>query len=330
MQNKQNPASLDGQTLVSFIIPVYNVPTDMLRQCIESILALSLRENEREIIVVDDGSDSCTVDAMRDLMDSITYVRQRNMGVSAARNRALSMASGTYIQFVDGDDYLIQSPYEHVLDMLRYSNCDLVMFNFTRETDIALDYEDTLPMSGQELMRTRNIHGSVCAYIFRKGILGSLRFSPDIAYGEDEEFTPQLLLRADSVSQTTAKAYYYRQRDTSATGANDIRRKLKRLHDSLEVIRRLHILGETLPTADRLAIQRRVAQLTMDYIYNVITITGNRHFLDRKLLQLRQMGLFPLPDKPYTKKYSWFRMMTNSDIGLTTLMKALPLLNKER
>ncbi|MBQ9668668.1 MAG: glycosyltransferase [Prevotella sp.] len=330
MQAKQNITSMDGQTLISFIIPVYNVPAEMLRQCIESIRRLSLRENEREIIVVDDGSDNGTIEGINDLIDDITYVRQKNMGVSAARNRALTMAAGQFIQFVDGDDYLIQSAYEHVLDLLRYNSCDMVMFDFAKDLKDNLTFEDSTPTSGSELMRHRNIHGSVWAYIFKKSILGSLRFTPGVAYGEDEEFTPQLLLRAESVCQTSAKAYFYRQRESSATGSNDVRRKLRRLQESQEVIVRLHNLAETLPTADRLAIQRRVAQLTMDYIYNVIIITGSRHYLDRKLQQLTRLGLFPLPDKDYTRKYSWFRIMTNSDLGLATLMKTLPLLNKER
>lgn len=321
---------MDGQTLISFIIPVYNVPSDMLRKCIGSILALSLREAEREIIVIDDGSDHSATEGIEDLIDNIIYVRQKNMGVSSARNRALTMANGLFIQFIDGDDCLIQPAYEHVLDMLRYGNCDMVMFDFTKDPQDAVNYEDSTPMSGSKLMRQYNIHGSVWSNVFRKSILGSLRFSPDIAYGEDEEFTPQLLLRADSVCQTTAKAYYYRQRANSATGSDDIKRKLWRLNDSQEVIRRLHDIAETLPTADRQAMQRRVAQLTMDYIYNIIVITGSRHYLDRKLQRLSSIGLYPLPDKNYTKKYSWFRHMANSELGLTALMRTIPLLNKER
>ena len=46
------------QPLVSFILTDYNLPTDMLCECIDSILRLSLRADEREIIIVDDGSDN--------------------------------------------------------------------------------------------------------------------------------------------------------------------------------------------------------------------------------------------------------------------------------
>ena len=72
--------------------------------------------------------------------------------------------------------------------------------------------------------------------------------------------------------------------------------------------------------------QRRTAQLTMDYIYNVIVLTRSRHYLDRQLEELGKIGLFPLPDRDYTQKYKWFRRMTNSSIGRTILMRTLPIL----
>ena len=63
-----------------------------------------------------------------------------------------------------------------------------------------------------------NIHGTACGYIFRRAILGNLRFSADI-YHEDEEFTPLLLLRAEEVYPTHAKAYYYNKREQSITSS---------------------------------------------------------------------------------------------------------------
>ena len=88
--------------------------------------------------------------------------------------------------------------------------------------------------------------------------------------------------------------------------------------------------SSTLPPEERVAMQRRIAQLTMDYIYNIIILTRSRHYLDRKLEELRKVGLFPLPDRDYTNKYKWFRRMTKTSVGITMLMRTLPLLNKER
>ena len=319
------------QKLLSFIIPVYDVPADMLRQCIQSIRELSLRPSDREIIIVDDGSAESPLAALSEVIDEVIYIRQKNTGVSAARNTGLRTAEGRYVQFVDADDLLIRAPYEHVLDLVRFNTYDMVMFDFCESPDAnTVDYHDEGPLSGASLLHQSNIHGSAWGFLFRKAILGSLCFTPGIAYGEDEEFTPQLLLRADQVVATDAKAYYYRQRPASAINKADMRSHLTRLNDTRRVLFNLHRKSSTLPPEERVALQRRVAQLTMDYIYNIIILTRSRHYLDRRLAELRQAGLFPLPDRDYTKKYRWFRRMTNTSIGITILMRTLPLLEKER
>ena len=316
--------------LVSFILPVYNVPPELLGECIQSILALSLRPFEREIIIVDDGSQTFAINDIEPFADDIIYVRQKNSGVSSARNMGLRMASGKFVQFVDGDDLLLQAPYEHVLDMLRYQHCDMVMFDFTKEKESELLYEDRGPMAGSELMRQDNIHGSVWGYAFSRNIMGSLRFTNGVDYSEDEEFTPQMMLRAENVYRTTAKAYYYRPRQSSAIAAKTKRNRIHRLEDTRNVIMRLKKMADRMPTADRVAMQRRIAQLTMDYIYNIIVLTRSSHYLERKLEELTKAGLFPLPDRDYTKKYKWFRRMSNSKAGRTILLTTLPLLKREK
>lgn len=330
MQNQPMDTQNDRTPFVSFIIPVYNVPVDMLRECLNSILALSLRPFEREIIVIDDGSAQSPFEELGTLADEIIYIRQKNKGVSVARNQGLHMAQGAFIQFIDGDDLLLRPTYEHVLDLARFGKTDMVMFDFaeTQQTDIL--YEDQAPTTGTELMHNSNIHGSAWGYLFSRSILGSLRFTQGVAYCEDEEFTAQLLLRAEFVHRTTAKAYYYRERNTSAIHAVDIRKRLQRLNDSKGVIYRLNEQSDRMPANDRAALSRRVAQLTMDYIYNVIMLTRSRHYLNRQLNELRRKGLFPLPDRDYTTKYKWFRRMTNSEIGLRMLMRLLPMMEKER
>ena len=85
-----------------------------------------------------------------------------------------------------------------------------------------------------------------------------------------------------------------------------------------------------MPYNDRLAMNRRVAQLTMDYIYNVIMLYHSPKVLNTTVNTLRQYGLFPLPDHDYTTKYTWFRRITSTSIGRTLLLHTLPLINKER
>ena len=89
-------------------------------------------------------------------------------------------------------------------------------------------------------------------------------------------------------------------------------------------------MADRLPINDKAALQRRVAQLTMDHLYNIILQTKSRHYLDRKINELRKEGLFPLSDKDYTTKYKWFRHLTNSSKGISLLMRIIPMINKER
>ena len=67
-----------------------------------------------------------------------------------------------------------------------------------------------------------------------------------------------------------------------------------------------------------------------NYIYNPIILTHSRQILSERLEALRQEGLFPLPDRDYSKKYQWFRRMTNTSLGRTILLNTLPLLKKEK
>ena len=316
--------------LVSFILTYYNQPVQMLCECIDSILALSLRSIEREVIVIDDGSRVSPMNGLMQYGDEIIYVRQKNGGLSVARNKGIEMAQGTYLQFVDADDHLIQAPYEHCLDLIRINDTiDMVMFDFTRSGSNETVYNDTPVMTGSEYMRKYNIHGTACGYLFKRTTLSKLRFTPGI-WHEDEEFTPQLLIRAEHVCATDAKAYYYYKHKGTITTHDDEESKAKRFDDIRGVLDRLQYLCDRVPQADRVALQRRVAQLTMDYIYQVIVQQRSQQALNACIDDLSSKGLFPLPDRDYSQKYKWFRKMTNTRLGRTILLNTLPLLKKER
>lgn len=331
MQDSPLHTSLqETQPLVTFVVCYYDLPMQMLCQCVDSILALSLQRDEREIIVVDDGSDISPTNALMQYGEDIIYVRQKHSGLSAARNMGINMARGRYLQFVDGDDRLMTEPYNHCLDILRsHEDADMVVFDFTSSTDVSTTYTDGPVLSGTDFMRHHNIHGSACLYLFRQKTLSELRFTPGI-FHEDEEFTPQLLLRAEHVYPTDAHAYYYCLRPNSITSTTDEQKVQKRLDDLHAITHRLYLMADGLPLNDRLALRRRVAQLTMDYLYQIIMQTRSAQQLDTRIAMLRSEGLFPLPDEDYSQKYVWFRRMTSTALGRTLLLHSLPLLRKER
>lgn len=323
--NQQNNTDLP---LVSFIVPCYNLPTGMIRECLDSILSLPLDDNEREVILVDDGSSTNMLDVLWDYCNKFVYIRQSNKGLSSARNVGIEIAKGKYIQFVDGDDCLLPYSYKECLDFTLKNDADMVLFQFTakqaRPQSKAVTAKFYGPTSGREYMRHNNLRAAACGYIFKRDILGTLRFHQGIIH-EDEEFTPQLMLRAEKVFETQLQAYFYRQHENTITSRKGNRWALKQLTDTEEVLSVLRGRADVLPYGDRAALQRRIDQLTMDYLYNVIVLTRSRHYLEKSIKRLRDKGLFPLPKQDYTVKYKYFSHMINSKTGRQILLATLPV-----
>jgi glycosyltransferase involved in cell wall biosynthesis len=85
----------------SVVIPSYN-RSGMTADAVNSVLSQTFRDFE--IIVVDDGSTDDTEEALRCFSDRITYHKQINAGVASARNKGISLSSGSYICYLDSDD----------------------------------------------------------------------------------------------------------------------------------------------------------------------------------------------------------------------------------
>lgn len=309
-----------NRPLISFIVTCYNLPQYMIKECLDSITGLSLRKAEREIILIDDGSDTNPLESLKVERDDITYIRQKNSGLSSARNTGLRMATGKFIQFVDGDDRLIKEAYERCLDIVRYNNPDIVLFNSTDNDKIRMNYDLPEPTDGASYMRHNNIHAMAWGYVFNRRILGELRFTSGILH-EDEEFTPQLILHADKVYSLDITAYYYRKRHDSITNNVNKRNIIKRLNDIERTIIHLDYLADIMPPADKSAMKRRVAQLTMDYVYNTARLTRSARQIEKRINRLETRGLFPLPDGKYTLKYTLFRHLSKNK----TIRKILEL-----
>ncbi|MDO0824923.1 glycosyltransferase [Desulfosporosinus nitroreducens] len=95
------------QPLITIVVPVYKVPYDMLKQCLESICAQSV--SNFEAILIDDGSPDecgkvCDEYAAKDAR--MRVIHQENGGLSVVRNNGINAAKGDWVCFVDGDDWI--------------------------------------------------------------------------------------------------------------------------------------------------------------------------------------------------------------------------------
>ena len=112
---------------VSIIIPVYNNES-YIEKCIGSVQAQSCRDIE--IIVVDDGSTDRSGSILEDMAaadDRIRLIHQENAGTAAARNTGLGLATGRYLTFVDGDDYISRDYIERLLLCARENEAEMVI-----------------------------------------------------------------------------------------------------------------------------------------------------------------------------------------------------------
>jgi len=102
------------QPLVSVIITTFN-RRDFLRDAVMSVLSQDYEE--KEVIVVDDGSDDRSFSEIDDL--PVRYLWQPNRGISSARNRGIMIAGGEYVAFLDVDDLWCKGKLSRQMALLR-------------------------------------------------------------------------------------------------------------------------------------------------------------------------------------------------------------------
>lgn len=132
------------QPLVSVIIPTYNCGS-YVAETIDSVLWQT--HPRREVIIVDDGSTDDTPRVVERYGSAVTYIRQANAGVGAARNAGLGAASGDYVAFLDSDDVWLPEKLEIQLAVA------------ARHPDSGLVVCDGVQFDGDTIMNTRLLHG---------------------------------------------------------------------------------------------------------------------------------------------------------------------------
>lgn len=128
--------------LVSIIVPVYNTSL-YLDDCLESLVGQSF--GNIEIIIVDDGSTDSSpaiCDRWRQRDDRVLVFHRRNQGLSASRNFGLSVARGSWLLFVDSDDWVSSSLVQSCLSCALSVGCDIVWFSHLQASS---DGKSTFP-----------------------------------------------------------------------------------------------------------------------------------------------------------------------------------------
>lgn len=202
---------------ISVIIPVYKVEK-YLDRCIESIVNQTYKN--LEIILVDDGSpDNCPsiCDEWAKKDSRILVIHKDNGGVSSARNAGLDVATGVYIGFVDSDDWIDNDMYQFLMDCLSNNNCNVCRCEFYYED---IDNGTTTEADGSEVVLTGSavvnqlknqgyLEGVLWNKLYRKDVIGKVRFREDISAGEDLLFNYYVLKKCESCFCKNIAKYHY-------------------------------------------------------------------------------------------------------------------------
>lgn len=225
---------------ISVIIPVYNV-AEFLPQCLDSVVSQDYRS--LQILLVDDGStdgsgEICDRYAAADAR--IQVIHQPNQGAGAAKNAGLRAAEGTYLAFVDSDDFLEPGAYRKMVKTLEETQADMVQFSFRDVYRNRTEDQPLLP--GPEEMDAKTYllrfpKDWTCSLLWNKLYKRKLYDGVFFEEGrkiDDEFFTYQALLKPCKVVRRETIVYNYRKRASSVMSRPESANQ--RLLDCLDAI----------------------------------------------------------------------------------------------
>ena len=212
---------------ISIIIAAYNVEK-YLPKCLDSVCLQTLKDIE--IICINDGSKDKSLDILNEYAQKdsrIKVINQNNSGVATARNVGLANATGKYVQFIDGDDWVNLNLCEKVYNIAENNNSDIVMFNvafydnkkqqvtkgrfFT--TTVWNNHVDENTAHTYKDCKTI-FYGNLSAAnkLYRKSFLDALEVKfPENVRFEDHLFHLETIFSAEKVNILDEQLYYYRQ-----------------------------------------------------------------------------------------------------------------------
>ena len=210
---------------LSIIVPVYKVE-EYLGECIDSLLSQTI--DDYEIILVDDGSPDNSGKIADEYAaanpDMIRVLHIDNGGQGRARNFALDIAKGDFVGFVDSDDWVTHDMYEKMYARAAETGADVVVCDFMER--FADGRESVLPASLQD--NWLGSAGSSCNKIFRRSLVGELRFPVGLWY-EDFYFSAVMLLRSKHTEFIAEPLYIYRRGQESTMHNNNAAKNLDML-----------------------------------------------------------------------------------------------------
>lgn len=257
---------------ISIIVPVYNI-YNYVSYCIQSLICQDYPNIE--IILVDDGSkdqSSQLCDKFAKSSNKIKVIHKQNGGLSSARNAGITIATGDYILFIDGDDYLDNGTLTTLAYIAKSTKAEVIQYGYeevpsyyglenakkkTRCKELKYEIITDRHKFYERLYSLGGLAASSCTKLIQSELVKSLLFKENILH-EDEEFTTRLLAKCNNIVYITDYTpYKYVMREGSIIHSNF---NPKRIFDISEIYE------------ERMNVLRN-----LDYI-DLLDITASKYF----------------------------------------------------
>lgn len=216
----------------SFVMPVYKVEK-YLDETVQSVLDQTIGfEQNCEIIFINDGSpddsEKICLKYKEEYPENIKYIKQKNKGVSAARNRGLKEVQGKYISFLDSDDKLSAETLEKVYEFFEahYDEIDLcaIKMSFfgsrTGEHILNWKFAETKIINLHDDPGCVQLSASSAFFKTETISTGKYVFDTKVKHSEDSKFLNSILLQKMRYGVLDDAVYLYRRREEANSAIN--------------------------------------------------------------------------------------------------------------
>ena len=211
---------------LSIVIPCYNMQ-EYLPACLNSLVEQDISSNDLQIILVNDGSIDQTLQIAQNYAEkynNIIVIDKVNNGVGAARNTGLDHATGTYIYFLDPDDYIASNCLTPLLKLIELNNLDILSFkstpvkqdNYKIKVDFRLDKQLNIT-DGISYISNKKYQNEIWWFFIKTNFLkeSKIRFIEG-RWMEDAILTAKLFCAAKRMAHVNWNVHRYRILPTSA------------------------------------------------------------------------------------------------------------------
>ena len=210
---------------ISVIIIAYNIE-EYIERCLKSVLMQSL--SEIEIIIINDGSTDNTLKIINELVinDSrVKIINKKNSGIIEARKSGIEIASGEYILFVDGDDWLELNACDRLYEIATENNLDLIIYNAfwvykdKKDSYSIIKNKESIKLDPLKNLFLGKIIPAMWGKLIKREFLNkfNIDYPNKISYGEDLATVSSLLINKPKIDILNECLYNYYQRENSIT-----------------------------------------------------------------------------------------------------------------